>query len=141
MPTILRNTLALIAGVLVGSLLNSAIVTLGPMLIPLPEGVDMSNMEQFAENLKLLTPANFAAPWLAHALGTLLGALVAARLAASHKMKLALAVGVLFLLGGISMVAMFGGPIWFAILDIAGAYLPMAYIGGVLGGAKNLPPK
>ena len=139
MTTILRNILALIAGVFVGSLVNSAIVALGPKVIPLPEGVDMSNMDQFAENLKLLTPANFVAPWLAHALGTLVGALVASKLAASHKMKLSLAIGVLFLLGGITMVIMFGGPIWFAVLDLVGAYLPMAYLGGILGGARKLP--
>ena len=45
-----------------------------------------------------------------------------------------------FLLGGITMVAMFGGPIWFTVLDLLGAYLPMGYLGGMLGGAKRLQP-
>ena len=35
-----------------------------------------------------------------------------------------------FLLGGIAMVAMFGGPLWFNAVDLIGAYLPMAYLGG-----------
>ena len=85
-----------------------AIITVGPMVIPPPEGVDMSDMDQFADNLKLLEPPNFIAPWLAHALGTLVGALIAAKVAASHKMKFALGIGVSFLLGGIMMVSMFG---------------------------------
>ena len=68
MPPILRNILAVIAGVLIGSVINMAIITLGPMVIPPPEGVDMSDMEKFAENLKLLAPVNFIAlgwlmPW------------------------------------------------------------------------------
>lgn len=97
----------------------------------------MSDMEKFAENLKLLKPANFIAPWLAHALGTLVGAFIAARIAASNKMKFALSIGVFFLLGGTAMVLMVGGPIWFAALDLIGAYLPMGYLGGVLGGREG----
>lgn len=140
MPGFLRNIVAVIVGILVGGVVNMAIVVVGPMVIPLPEGVDMSNMEQFAENLKRLQPVNFIAPWLAHAVGTLVGAVVAAKLAASHKMKIALGIGGFFLLGGITMVAMYGGPIWFILLDLLGAYLPMGYLGGMLGGAGKTKP-
>lgn len=140
MPPILRNLLAVIAGLVVGSVVNMAIITVGPMVIPPPTGVDMSDMDKFAENIKLLEPANFIAPWLAHALGTLVGAFVAAKVAASHKMKLALGIGVFFLLGGIMMVSMVGGPVWFAALDLIGAYLPMGFLCGMLGGAKRPQP-
>lgn len=140
MPPILRNLLAVIAGLVVGSVVNMAIISVGPMVIPPPTGVDMSDMDKFAENIKLLEPANFIAPWLAHALGTLVGAFTAAKVAASHKMKLALGIGVFFLLGGIMMVSMVGGPVWFAALDLIGAYLPMGFLGGMLGGAKRPQP-
>ena len=140
MPPIMRNLLAVIAGLVVGSVVNMAIITVGPMVIPPPTGVDMSDMDKFAENIKLLEPANFIAPWLAHALGTLVGAFAAAKVAASHKMKLALGIGVFFLLGGIMMVSMVGGPVWFAALDLIGAYLPMGFLGGILGGAKRPQP-
>jgi hypothetical protein len=136
----MRNLLAVIAGLVVGSVVNMAIITVGPMVIPPPTGVDMSDMDKFAENIKLLEPANFIAPWLAHALGTLVGAFAAAKVAASHKMKLALGIGILFLLGGIMMVSMVGGPVWFAALDLIGAYLPMGFLGGILGGAKRPQP-
>lgn len=140
MPQILRNILAVIAGLLVGSAVNMTVITVGSMVIPPPEGVDMSDMDKFADNLMLLRPTNFIAPWLAHALGTLVGALIAAKVAASHKMKFAVGIGVFFLLGGIAMVSMFGGPIWFTVLDLVGAYLPMGYLGGMLGGAKKPQP-
>jgi len=136
----MRHLLAVIAGLVVGSVVNMAIITVGPMVIPPPTGVDMSDMDKFAENIKLLEPANFIAPWLAHALGTLVGAFAAAKVAASHKMKLALGIGVFFLLGGIMMVSMVGGPVWFAALDLIGAYLPMGFLGGMLGGAKRPQP-
>lgn len=138
MPPILKNMLAVLAGVLIGSIVNMAIITVGPVLIPPPEGVDLSDMDKFAQNLKLLKPANFIVPWLAHALGTFAGAFVAAKVAASHEMKCALGVGVFFLLGGIMMMSMFGGPIWFGVLDLIGAYLPMGFLGGQLGrGSAN----
>jgi len=140
MPPILRNLLAVIAGLVVGGFVNMAIITVGSMVIPPPTGIDMTDMDKFAENLKLLGPAHFIAPWLAHALGTLVGAFTAAKVAAGHKMKLALGIGILFLLGGIMMVSMVGGPVWFAALDLIGAYLPMGFLGGMLGGAKRPQP-
>jgi hypothetical protein len=140
MPLILRNIFAVIAGVVVGSVVNMAIITVGPELIPVPDGVDLSEMEHFAENLKLLKPANFIAPWLAHALGAMVGAFIAAKVAASHKMIFALGISVFFLLGGITMASMFGGPVWFIVLDLIGAYLPMGFLGGLLAGAQKPQP-
>ena len=140
MPPIMKNLLAVIAGLVVGSVVNMAIISVGSIVIPPPTGVDMSDLDKFAENIKLLEPANFIAPWLAHALGTLVGAFTAAKVAASHKMKFALGIGVFFLLGGIMMVSMVGGPVWFAVLDLIGAYLPMGFLGGMLGGAKRPLP-
>ena len=48
-------------------------------------------------------------------------------------MKFALAVGGLFLLGGIIINFMLPGPTWFSIADIVLAYIPMAWLGGEIG--------
>jgi hypothetical protein len=47
-------------------------------------------------------------------------------------MKFALAIGFFFLIGGIMNVFMLPSPLWFTILDLAGAYIPMAWLGGLL---------
>lgn len=133
MSAILRNLAALLAGIIVGSVVNMAIILGGPLVVPVPEGIDMSDMEKFSENLKLLKPINFLPPWLAHALGTLAGAVIAAKLAVSRPMLLALGTSLFFMLGGIWMVATFGGPTWFALADLLGAYLPAGILGGKLG--------
>lgn len=138
MSPIVRNILAVVIGLVIGSFVNMAIVTVGPMVIPPPEGVDMTDVDQLAENMKRLEPVHFIAPFLAHALGTLVAAGLAAKLAASGKLALGLGIGAFFLLGGITMVAMIGGPIWFIVLDLAVAYLPMGFLGAILGGAKPL---
>lgn len=137
MPPIVRNILAIFVGLAIGSIVNIVLVSAGPFVVPLPEGADVSNTEKLAESMKLMKPANFIFPFLGHALGTLAGAFIAAKLAATRKMVFAMIIGLFFLVGGIAAVKMLGGPMWFNILDIALAYLPMGFIGGLLGGARN----
>lgn len=129
---ILRNILAVIAGFIVGSIVNMGIVITGHKLMPI-EGVDPNDMEALGAAMPNLSWEYFAFPFLAHALGTLVGALAAALIAASNKMTFALTIGIFFLLGGIYMVTLLPSPMWFNITDIALAYIPMAWIGGKIG--------
>lgn len=132
MNPIIKNILAFIAGWIGGSIVNMGLVRIGHKVLPI-EGVDPTDMEAFAAVMPTLDFKYFIFPFLAHALGTLAGAIIAAMIAASHKMKLALAVGGLFLIGGIMVNYMLPGPRWFAVVDVALAYIPMAWIGGRLG--------
>jgi hypothetical protein len=129
MNPVLRNILAIIIGWLCGSLVNMGLIQIGYTTMPI-EGVDPNDMEALAKVMPTLGAKHFIFPFLAHALGTLVGALVAYKIAATHKMKFALAIGVFFLLGGIVINYMIPGPTWFKITDIALAYIPMAWIGG-----------
>ena len=133
MNPIVKNVIAVIFGIVVGSLVNMGLIKIGPMVVPLPEGADLTTMEGLREGMKLFTPANFLFPFLAHALGTLSGAFVAARVAASRQVTFALVIGAFFLIGGVMMVRMVGGPMWFIAADLLLAYIPMGYLGGILG--------
>lgn len=126
MKPIIRNILAIPAGLVLGSIVNMAFVTAGPMIFPPPAGVDITTMEGLKASMHLFEPQNFIFPFLGHALGTLAGALVAGALAASYGMRFALAVGCFFLAGGIANVFMLGGPTWFIVLDLAAAYVPIS---------------
>ncbi len=137
MNPIARNILVAIVAFVGGSVVNMGLIKLGPFVIPLPEGVDLSTEEGFREGIKLFTPANFVFPFLAHALGTLSGAFIAAKLSANHKMRFAIGIGVAFLLGGTTMVFLFGGPAWFIACDLLLAYIPMGWLGGMLAGANR----
>ena len=130
MNPIVRNILAVIVGVVVGGLVNGGIISISELVISPPEGVDVTTMEGLKAGMHLFEPKHFIMPFLAHALGTLVGAAVAGLIAASHKMKFALGIGAFFLIGGIAMVFMVPSPTWFAALDLIGAYIPMAYLGG-----------
>jgi hypothetical protein len=134
MPNALRNTLAVIAGFVIGSIVNMTIVTVGPTLIPPPAGVDVTNAESLAKAIHLFEPRHFVMPFLAHAVGTFAGAIAAYLIAASYKVRIAYAIGVVFLCGGIAASFMIPAPKWFLALDVLVAYLPMAWLGIKLGG-------
>lgn len=131
MHPILRNVLAVLLGWFGGSVINMGLIQVGHSIFPI-ENLDPNNMEQLAEIMPTLSAEYFLFPFLAHAVGTFVGAALAAIIAANNKMKFAYAIGGLFLLGGIAVNIMIPGPMWFTALDILVAYIPMAYIGGKL---------
>ena len=131
MNPMLKNILAVITGWIVGSIINMSLVKIGHMILPI-EGLDPSDMNALAEVMPTLEPKYFIFPFLAQALGTLVGAFIAYNLAATHKMKFALGIGAIFFLLGIMVSFMIPAPTWFAVTDILLAYIPMAWIGGKL---------
>src|SRR5687768_5892330 len=124
MPNLLRNALAIIAGFVIGSVVNMALITLSPSLVPLPAGVNVSDPESMRTSIHLFQPRHFVMPFLAHALGTLAGAVAAYLISATHRAQVAYAIGVLFLCGGIAASFMIPAPVWFIALDLLLAYLP-----------------
>jgi hypothetical protein len=135
MPKLLRNVLAVIVGIVIGSAVNMLLITLSPTLIAPPAGVDVSKAESLRAGMHLFQPQHFVMPFLAHALGTLAGALAACVMAASAKQAMAFVVGAVFLCGGIAASFMIPAPAWFIALDLVVAYLPMAWLAARWGRA------
>jgi len=147
---ILRNILAIILGIIVGSLVNMLIVVLSYDIVPYPEGVvsmgigDMFNMEamqttidSIKANIDKFTFSHYIFPFLAHAIGTLVGAWIAAKVAATRKMLFAIIIGVWFLFGGILNALDIGMPLTASLVDWVFAYIPMSYLGGKLGSGSK----
>ena len=129
MKPVVRNILAVLAGVLVGMIVNMCLILAGPHIIPPPAGADVTTAEGLKASLHLFAPRHFIFPFLAHALGTLVGATSAAWIAVNRKTPLALVVGAVFLAGGVMNVTILPAPMWFNVLDLVAAYLPMAWLG------------
>ena len=132
MKTTFRNILAIIIGLIIGSGVNMGLILTSGYVIPPPEGADVSTMEGLKATMHLFETRHFIFPFLAHGLGTLVGAFVTSKLAANHKMKFALSIGGFFLIGGIINIINLPSPVWFNAVDLIGAYIPMAWIGGKL---------
>lgn len=135
MNTTVRNILAILAGLILGGAVNMGLILISGSIIPPPEGGDVTTMEGLKATMHLFQAKHFLFPFLAHGLGTLVGAYLTASIAASHKMKFALSIGGFFLIGGIMNVMNLPAPFWFEAVDLIGAYIPMAWIGGKLARA------
>lgn len=132
MHPFLKSGLAVLGGIFIGAVVNFAIIFLSGFIIPPPEGVEATNVESIKANIHLYKPIHFLFPFLAHALGTLVGAVFAIKLSKNNHSKAGYIVALVFLYGGISMMNQVPGPLWFTILDFGIAYIPMAWIGSKL---------
>lgn len=130
-----RNILAVIAGVVIGSVANMMLINLGQLVVPPPGGSDVSTMEGIKAAIQNFETRHFIFPFLAHAAGALAGTFVTTLIVLRNKPKFAVGMGVFFLLGGIAVSIMIPAPFWFKAVDLVLAYVPMAIIGGRLGGA------
>ncbi|MBD9535086.1 hypothetical protein IB227_04375 [Stenotrophomonas sp. STM01] len=133
MRAFLKGLLAVVVGLVVGSAVNMGLILLGARVVPAPAGVDTTTSEGLAAAMPLLGPAHFVFPFLAHALGTFAGALLATWIVGRVSRVPAAVIGVLFLAGGIASCFMLPAPRWFEALDVVLAYLPFAWLGYRLG--------
>lgn len=140
----LRSAFAVVVGFVVGSVVNMGLIHLGGIVIPPPSGADTATVDGLRASLHLFQPVHFIFPFLAHGVGTLVGAAVATLLAPARHAGPAWAVGALFLLGGVANVFMLPAPLWFSVLDLVLAYLPAAWLGlrlaTLLGPSKLVTP-
>lgn len=137
MHPILRNILAVLTGFVAGSVVNMSLIMVSSSIIAPPPGADFTTSEGLKASMHLMEPRHFIFPFLAHALGTLIGAFVTAKIAVHFKMRLAYSIGMLFLIGGVVNVFMLPSPLWFTLTDLLLAYIPMAYTGGKMAIKKQ----
>jgi len=129
MPPLLRQILFTLLGIIVGAIANMATLKVGMLIVPFPSGFDPNTPEGIEGAMQQFTIAHFFVPFLAHALGTLLGAFVAAKWSGTQSRLPALIVAATFFIGGVMMVMQIPStPVWFMALDLVVAYFPMAYL-------------
>ena len=130
---ILKRTIVIILSIFIGAQVNGAFLTLGTTLIPPPEGCNLNTMDGLKAAVPFLEAKHYLFPFLAHAIGTLISAVLITRFLKSQQFVFAMMAGILFLMAGVAMVIMLPGtPIWFILVDLIGAYIPMAYLGNKL---------
>ena len=133
MLVFLRNIFAVIIGLVVGSFLNMTVINLGYEIFPLPHGLDVNTEEGFKNAITYFKFENYIFPFLAHALGTLIGSLICTLLSKNYKLTFSLIIGFIFLAGGIYMVSIVESPLAFTLIDLILSYIPMAFLGHYIG--------
>lgn len=134
----MRNGLGLLYGIIVGAFVNGFIIQISGSIIAPPEGADLTTQEGLLEAMSRFEFRHFIMPFLAHALGTLSGALVASYIALSYRIVWSMLIGALFFAGGAMMVSMLPSPLWFDLTDLILAYFPMAWLGWRLTGRPSI---
>jgi len=127
MKSRLKEISAVIVGWMGRSIVNMVLVQLGHTFFPFH--LDPNDLEALKYVMLTLEPIYLVFPFLAHALGTLAGALLTELIASKHKAIFSISIGGVFLLGGIAMAFMLPAPLWFTATDLILAYLPMAFLG------------
>lgn len=126
----IKNTSFVIIALFIGAFVNGKIIEISPSLIPPPQGADFTTEAGLKAAASLMQPKHFIMPFLAHALGTLVSAIVLLFFFKERQSLFirSLIVGGIFFLGGLSMVFMIPSPKWFILTDLGLAYFPMALI-------------
>lgn len=125
----LRNIISVLAGLFIGGAVNMAFINLSSHIIPPPAGIDNTTMEGLKAGIHLFEPKHFLFPFLAHAMGTLVGAIVTGFIARNKGFGLIAIIGVVNFIGGLMMVVALPSPLWFSVVDLGLAYFPMAWLG------------
>lgn len=132
MPKLLRLIIAIVLGFAAGSAVNMGLILVGGSVMPPPDGADVTTTEGLKASMHLMAPRHFLFPFLAHALGTLVGAFVATLLTPGGTLGPAYMVGTLFFLGGCAAAFMLPAPAWFNAVDLMLAYGPPTLLGHLL---------
>jgi hypothetical protein len=127
----IRRILAVICGVIAGSVFNMAVILLSWKIYPPPEGANLSDPETLNAYVQSLPAPALLIVLVAHAGGALVGGLVAAAIARRSPLVLGAIVGGFFLIGGIVNVMTIPAPLWFAIVDLV-LYVPCGMLGASL---------
>ena len=111
MKKTILNLFVFVVCVLTGGMLNGVIVKYSSAIIPPPIGFDLRTEEGLKAAMQVMEPKHFIMPFLAHALGTLVGAFLVTLFIKERKLFRALLVGFLFFLAGTYMVFILPSPL------------------------------
>lgn len=131
----LRSILVVLAGLVLGMFVITAVESLIPMVAPLP-AVDMHDSAALRAMLAGLPGGVYAMLFAGWGFGALASGLLAARLAARFHTGVprrhALAVGVVQTVGAAANFAMLPHPTWVVVCGLL-VFVPMALLGGAVG--------
>lgn len=130
------NILAVAVGAVIAGLVVMLVQSIGHQVYGAVSEADMQDPEAMAE---LVASMPAGALWFvvaSYAAGSFVGGLVAAFIGRSVQLRLALMVGVLFLIAGIMNLVAIPHPLWFSIVSLL-VFLPAAWLGGRIGAGRG----
>lgn len=114
----LKKIMAVIAGIIVGSICVWAVETVNHLIYPYPEGMKPGDMEGFKNYIEALPFLGKFMVIIGYALGALVSGFIATKISKDGKPTAALICGIIFLVFTIYNMTVLPTPIWFWVLGI-----------------------
>ncbi|OBW40113.1 hypothetical protein AB670_03580 [Chryseobacterium sp. MOF25P] len=114
----LKKILAVVAGIIVGSICVWAVETVNHLIYPYPEGMKPGDMEGFKNYIEALPFLGKFMVIIGYALGALVSGFIATKISKDGKPTAALICGIIFLVFTIYNMTVLPTPIWFWVLGI-----------------------
>jgi len=124
----LRNVLAALAGFIVALLVIAGVQYISSILFPMPEGIDLQSAEEIRQWVETLPIAALFLVLLSYALGSFLGGMAIGIIAKNKAVAIAIGVGILLTLAGISNLLVIPHPLWFTVINLV-LYVPLTIFG------------
>jgi hypothetical protein len=134
----LRSLLAIVAGLITAMLVIFGVEAAGMLLFPPPVGMRLETEADLARLVAMSSPA--AKAWLVFgwALGSFVGAWVAARISVRHRRIAALAVALFIVAGTVMNAMVIAHPMWMNLLGLL-LPVPLALLAARLVGPRVTP--
>jgi hypothetical protein len=134
----LRTLLAIVAGLITAMLVIFGVEAAGMLLFPPPAGMPLETEADLAKLVAMASPA--AKAWLVFgwALGSFVGAWVAARISRQHRRIAALAVALFIVAGTVMNAMVIAHPLWVNLLGIL-LPVPLALLAARLAESRKAP--
>lgn len=114
----LKNILAVVAGIIAASVCIWLVETLNHILHPFPDGIKPKDMEGFKSYVGNLPFLGKFMVIIGYALGAVVSGFVATKVSKSEKPNAAIICGIIFMIFTIYNMSVLPTPIWFWVLGI-----------------------
>jgi len=128
MKPIFHNLLALAGGIAVSMVLITAVQVVNSMLFPLPEGIDIYNIEDVQALWEAVPFGSMMMVELSYLLGSLGGGYIIGTFAKSNHALFALVLGALLTIANVVNIMSIPHPLWMAILTMV-TFIPATFLG------------
>ena len=129
----MKNTLAVIAGLIVAIIIFSLFEYISTIIYPFPKDIDISNETAMKEYVSTLPSPVLLIILAGYAIGSFVAGLVIGSVSKSSEKKLPFIAGSILTIAAIINLATIPHPIWFMIINLL-LYIPLTITGNSITG-------
>ncbi len=128
---LLRNVLAIVGGVLIGTVVIFVVQSISHQIYPVASDIDYNDKEAMRSFVAGLPVGALLMVIASYVCGSFVAGMISAWVGRGARVRHALVAGVLLLLAGIMNLVSIPHPLWFSVVTVL-VFIPAAWAGGKL---------